>query len=51
MALTDENGGGGIPATMHVGPASVGGTGMPYPVPMYGMGGGQGNNGFGDGGW
>lgn len=47
MALTDENGG-GIPATMLVGPASVGGTGMPYP--MYGIG--SGNGGFGnDGGW
>ena len=51
MALTDENGG-GIPATMLVGPTSVGGGSMPYPVPMYGMGNGQGNNGmFGDGGW
>lgn len=49
MALTDENGG-GIPATMLVGPASVGGAGMPYPYPMYGTGGG--NGGFGnDGGW
>ena len=50
MALTDENGG-GIPATMLVGPASVGngGMGMPYPVPMYGgFGGGQGNGGFGN---
>ena len=51
MALTDE-GGGSIPATMLVGPASVGngGMGMPYPVPMYGMGGGQqgGNGGFGE---
>ena len=49
MALTDENGG-GIPATMLVGPTSVGG-GMPYPVPMYG---GQdgGNGGMNDGsGW
>lgn len=54
MALTDENGG-GIPATMLVGPTSVGGNGMgmPYPVPMYGMGSGSqgGNNGWGDGGW
>lgn len=50
MALTDENGG-GIPATMLVGPTSVGGGSMPYPVPMMGgMGGG--NSGFGDnGGW
>ena len=47
MALTDENGG-GIPATMLVGPASVGG--QPYPFPM--MGGQGGNGGFGDnGGW
>ena len=50
MALTDENGG-GIPATMLVGPTSVGGGSMPYPVPMYGMGGGQGQSGWGDGGW
>ena len=50
MALTDENGGGGIPATMLVSPSNVGG-GMPYPVPMYG-GQGGGNGGFGnDGGW
>lgn len=50
MALTDE-GGGGIPATMLVGPASVGGGSMPYPYPVFGgMGGGQG--GFGnEGGW
>ena len=49
MALTDENGG-GIPATMLVGPTSVGG-GQPYPVYMGGQGGG-GNGGFGDnGGW
>lgn len=46
MALTDE-GNGGIPATMLVGPASVGGASMPYPVPMYGMGGGQ-QGGFGN---
>ena len=55
MALGEESNGGGIPATMLVGPASVGsGAGMPYPVPMYGMGGGMqnGNGGFGDnGGW
>ena len=50
MALTDENGGGGIPATMLVGPTSVGGGGMPYPVYMNGQG-GKGNNGFGDNGW
>lgn len=47
MALTDE-GNGGIPATMLVGPASVGGGAYPYPV--YQNGGG--NNGFGgDNGW
>lgn len=49
MALSEENGG-GIPATMLVGPATMGNS-MPYPVYM---GGGQGNgNGFsGDGsGW
>lgn len=44
MALTDENGG-GIPATMLVGPTSVGGAAYPYP--MY-YGGGQGG---GSGGW
>ena len=50
MALTDENGG-GIPATMLVSPSNMCG-GMPYPVPMYGMGGQGGNSGFGDGnGW
>ena len=48
MALNDENGG-GIPATMLVGPASVGNA-MPYPYPMMG-GGNQGNGMFGDGGW
>ncbi len=49
MALTDESS--GIPATMLVGPASVGNA-APYPYPVYsGMGGG-GNGGFGDGnGW
>jgi len=45
MALNDENGG-GIPATMLVGPTGYGG-GMPYPV--YQNGGA--NNGFGDNGW
>lgn len=49
MALTDE-GTAGIPATMLVGPASVGGSGMPYPVYM-GGGQGGGQNGWGDGGW
>ncbi|MBO7625737.1 MAG: hypothetical protein J6S82_10625 [Bacteroidales bacterium] len=48
MALTDENGG-GIPATMLVSPSNMG-SGMPYPVPMYGNQ-GSGNNGFGDNGW
>ena len=47
MALTDENGG-GIPATMLVGPANMGA--MPYPVYQGGQGGN--NNGFGgDNGW
>lgn len=51
MALENENGGGGIPATMLVGPANMGATnGMPYPVPMYGMG-GMGNGMSGDNGW
>ena len=51
MALTDENGG-GIPATMLVGPASIGGASMPYPYPVYGGNmGGSGQNGFGDNGW
>ena len=50
MALTDENGG-GIPATILVGPTRVGGGSMPYPVPMYGMGGQGNNSGFGDNGW
>ena len=49
MALTDENGG-GIPATMLVGPTSVGG-GYPYPV-YYGNGGGNGGGGWDQGnGW
>ena len=47
MALTEESGG-GIPATMLVGPTGFGG-GMPYPV--YGGGGNGNNNGWGDGGW
>jgi len=51
MALTDENNGGGIPATMLVGPASVGNGGYPYPVPMYGQGGGNGMFGDGNGWW
>ena len=54
MALGEENGGGGIPATMLVGPASVGNGGYPYPVYMNsGMGGGGtgGMFGGGDGVW
>lgn len=50
MALTDE-GGSGIPATMLVGPASVGGAGMPYPVYMGGQQGGNGFGNNGDGWW
>lgn len=52
MALTDENGG-GIPATMLVGPASFGNGGMPYPVYMNGggQGGGQGGWDNGNGWW
>ena len=46
MAL--EESGGGIPATMLVGPTSVGGGSMPYPYPVYGGGGGNGGN---NGGW
>lgn len=49
MALTDE-GNGGIPATMLVGPANIGGSAMPYPYPMM-MGGGQGGFGNGQDGW
>lgn len=41
MALTDENNGGGIPATMLVGPTQVGG----YPYPVYS--GGNGGSGWG----
>lgn len=47
MSLTEESS--GIPATMLVGPASVGNA-APYPYPVYG-GGNNGNNGFGDNGW
>ena len=53
MALGEE-GGGGIPATMLVGPTGVGNTSMPYPYPVYGgSGGGSGNGmfGSGDGAW
>lgn len=48
MALTDESA--GIPATMLVGPANIGGNSMPYPYPV--MSGGN-NGGFGgqDGWW
>lgn len=49
MALTDE-GNGGIPATMLVGPASFGGSAAPYPVYMGGGNSGYGN-GFGGDGW
>lgn len=49
MALTDGESS-GIPATMLVGPTSVGNTGYPYPV--YQNGNGNSNNGLGDGnGW
>lgn len=49
MAL-DEGGSTGIPATMLVGPASVGGNAYPYPV--FGSMGGNGGNGWGgDGSW
>lgn len=55
MALTDENGGGGIPATMLVGPASFGNGPTAYPYPVYGGFGGGSNsgmgNGWGDGAW
>ena len=47
MSLTEESS--GIPATMLVGPASVGNA-APYPYPVYG-GGNNGTNGFGDNGW
>lgn len=49
MALTDENGG-GIPATMLVGPANFG---QGYPYPVYQQGGGNSGmgNGWGDGAW
>ena len=50
MALTDE-GNGGIPATMLVGPASFGNASMPYPVYMNGGNGGGFGNGFGGDGW
>ena len=48
MALTDE-GSGGIPATMLVGPATMG-TSNPYPVYMGGQQSGNGN-GWGNDGW
>ena len=54
MALTDENGGGGVPATMLVGPASFGNSSMPYPYPVFPQMGGGGSgmgNGWGDGAW
>ena len=34
MALGEEGSGGGIPATMLVGPANVGNCGMAYPYPV-----------------
>ena len=43
MALTDE-GTGSIPATMLVGPANIGGAGMPYPYPVMGGFGGSNKN-------
>ena len=46
-----ETNGNGIPATMLVGPASVGAQGMPYPVYMGQGGGNSGNGMFGDQGW
>lgn len=49
MALEESN---GIPATMLVGPTSVGGGSMPYPYPVYGGGNsGGGNNGGWESGW
>ena len=54
MALENENGGGGLPATMLVGPATFGNNAMPYyPMPMMMGGGGGGgmSNGWGDGAW
>ena len=55
MALGEEGNGGGIPATMLVGPTGVGNNAMPYPYPVFGgmgMGGNSGmGNGFGDGAW
>lgn len=49
MALTDENNGTGM--VMPVAPMSGFGGSMPYPVPMYGMGGGMGNGMNGENGW
>lgn len=49
MALTEESGG-GIPATMLVGPANFAGAGAPYPIYM-GQGGGQSNGNGWDNGW
>lgn len=51
MALTDE-GNGGIPATMLVGPTTFGNAPTMYPYPVYGGGNGGGNGMFGgDGSW
>lgn len=53
MALGEEGGSSGIPATMLVSPTGVGNSAMPYPYPVFGgMGGGSGmSNGWGDGAW
>lgn len=56
MALGEEGGSAGIPATMLVGPTGVGNTAMPYPYPVFGsssggQGGGNGGFGSGDGAW
>lgn len=50
MALTDE-GGSGIPATMLVGPANIGGMAQPYPVYMGGQQGGSNGSGWDNGWW
>lgn len=46
MALNDE-GNGGIPATMLVGPTGIANSAMPYPYPVYSGQNGNNNNGFG----
>ena len=50
MALTEE-GAGGIPATMLVGPANFAGQNMPYPIYMNGQGGNSNGNGWDNGWW